>query len=116
MKKNEKLIELCREALDIRLTSHAELKIQTAIDQELNKQTDSESSSPVMIVKELIAYLRITPEILEDYLEEIPCFELGGNLLFRREAIDKWIKSRENKYSMEVTTSNVKNNFKFFVA
>lgn len=57
---------------------------------------------PVMDVDELAEFLRIPKQSLEEYLEEIPFFELGGKLLFNRNSIEKWIKSKErHSYSFE---------------
>lgn len=115
MKEEDKLTELFRDALDIQLTPDAELRIQSTIDKELNPQVSNETP-PIMILSELINYLRITPEILEDYLEEIPCFELGGKLLFRRNAVDKWIESKEKQYAGEVADFNDRDRLKLFIA
>jgi hypothetical protein len=50
---------------------------------------------PVMDVEELADYLRVDRETLEPYLDDIPCFELGGKLLFRRQTIEEWIQQKE---------------------
>ena len=38
---------------------------------------------PVMDMEELAEFLRVDAETVEEYLDQIPCFELGGKLLFR---------------------------------
>jgi len=50
---------------------------------------------PVLDITDLADYLRVGPEVLEPYVEEIPHFELGGRLLFRRVAVENWIAERE---------------------
>ena len=50
---------------------------------------------PVLDVEELADYLRVDREALEPYLDDIPCFELGGKLLFRRKTIEEWIQQKE---------------------
>jgi hypothetical protein len=50
---------------------------------------------PVLDLNELAEFLRVGPEVLETYLEDIPHFELGGRLLFRRVAVENWIAARE---------------------
>jgi hypothetical protein len=50
---------------------------------------------PVLDIHDLAEYLRVEPDLLENYVEEIPHFELGGRLLFRRVAVETWIAERE---------------------
>jgi len=50
---------------------------------------------PVMDITELAEFLRVTPETIGIYLDELPSFELGGKLLFRRASVEKWIERRE---------------------
>jgi hypothetical protein len=50
---------------------------------------------PVLDVEELADFLRVDPATLDRYIPDIPCFELGGKLLFRRETIEEWIRQRE---------------------
>ncbi len=51
-------------------------------------------------------YRRVTSDVLDNYLAEIPCFELGGKLLFRKDAVDEWIKERERNYAGEIREFN----------
>jgi hypothetical protein len=55
---------------------------------------------PVLSVEDLADYLRVDIETLEPYLADIPCFELGGKLLFRRETVEGWIRQREQTVSL----------------
>lgn len=50
---------------------------------------------PVLDLEELTEFLRVTPETIGIYLDELPSFELGGKLLFRRASVEKWIEKRE---------------------
>ncbi len=50
---------------------------------------------PVLDLADLAEYLRVDPATLEQYVGEIPCFELGGRLLFRKSKVEEWIASRE---------------------
>ena len=52
---------------------------------------------PVMDMEELAEFLRTGAETLASYLDEIPAFELGGKLLFRRKSIEEWIARRETR-------------------
>lgn len=50
---------------------------------------------PVLDVDELCDFLRVDKSTLELYLSDIPSFELGGRLLFRRIKVEEWIARRE---------------------
>jgi len=52
--------------------------------------------SPVMDIKELAEFLHVTTETIGTYLDDIPSFEIGGKLLFRRSSVEKWIEKREH--------------------
>ncbi len=112
----EKNIEtLCRAALDARLSDAATLRIQAALDHELDTIRNA-PPKPIMTWTEAADYLRISPESLEAYLGDIPCFELGGNLLFRKEAVDEWIQGRERRYAGDGIAFESKRRLHFFVA
>jgi hypothetical protein len=55
---------------------------------------------PVLSVEDLADYLRVDLETLEPYLADIPCFELGGKLLFRRETVEGWVRQREQAVNL----------------
>ncbi len=112
----EKNIEtLCRAALDARLSDAASLRIQAALDHELAAIRNA-PPKPIMTWTEVADYLRISPEALEAYLGDIPCFELGGNLLFRKEAVDEWIQMREQRYVGDVIAFESRKRLDFSVA
>lgn len=50
---------------------------------------------PVLSVEELAEYLRVDAETLKPYLDDIPCFELGGKPLYRRKTVEEWIRQKE---------------------
>lgn len=56
---------------------------------------------PVLDFAELAEYLHVNPETLEHYVGDIPCFELGGRLLFRRVKVAEWIARRETILGIE---------------
>ena len=114
-KRKPEIQELCRNALNVNLSNSASLKIQMALKEELD-QIRNAPPKPVMTITEVADYLRVTPEIVEDRLGEIPCFEFGGKLLFRKEALDEWIQIREKYYSGEVIEFELKKTLKFSIA
>ena len=50
---------------------------------------------PVMDADDLAKYLKVDVATVYRHLEEIPHFELEGQMRFRRESIDSWLESRE---------------------
>jgi hypothetical protein len=56
---------------------------------------------PVMDMDELAEYLRVDRATIEIHLDEIPCFELGGRLLFRRKSIEDWIQEKEWSFATQ---------------
>lgn len=37
---------------------------------------------------------------IETYLNELPCFEFGGELLFRKKSVENWIEARERRVGL----------------
>ena len=50
----------------------------------------------VMTPEELAMYLRIPPQRIEDEMEDLPSFEIGGRIRFRKERVIEWIEGRES--------------------
>jgi len=59
----------------------------------------------VLDLEELAEFLRVTPETIGIYLDELPSFELGGKLLFRRASVEKWIERREQSIPPTLPTA-----------
>ena len=55
---------------------------------------------PVMDIEELAEFLRVTTDTIGIYLDELPSFELGGKLLFRRASVENWIEQREQSIQL----------------
>jgi anti-sigma factor RsiW len=68
----------------------------------------------VMDMDELADFLRVDPATIGAYLAEIPCFELGGKLLFRRKSVEAWIRTREMHVSVPITGPGVSNSEFFY--
>lgn len=76
------------------------LKIKEAIYKQLPAQGRTEFG-PVLDFNELAEYLRVDREIIGQYLDEIPSFELGGKLLFRKKSVETWIESKETGFRLQ---------------
>jgi anti-sigma factor RsiW len=60
---------------------------------------------PVLDAPELVDFLRIDAKTLEAYIGEIPCFEMGGKLLFRRKSVEDWIRRKETRIGLHIDES-----------
>lgn len=78
------------------------LNISAAIHRAAGYERQTEFG-PVLDFNELAEYLRIDREIIGQYLDEIPSFELGGKLLFRKKSIETWIESKETGFRLQRT-------------
>ena len=76
------------------------LKISKAIHQCARPAIRTEFG-PVLSFDELADYLRVDQETIGQYLDEIPSFELGGKLLFRKKSIESWIESKETGFELQ---------------
>lgn len=79
------------------------INISAAIHRSAGYERQTEFG-PVLDFEELAGYLRIDREIIGQYLDEIPSFELGGKLLFRKKSIEAWIESKETGFRLQRRT------------
>jgi hypothetical protein len=76
------------------------MKISEAIHGEAKPARRTEFG-PVMDMEELAEFLRVDAGTVGEYLDQIPCFELGGKLLFRRKSVEEWIAARERTVAVQ---------------
>lgn len=107
--------KLCRKALDKSLDPEADRRIRGQLDAELGEIADSYIKQ-VMTIIEISDYLQVSVATVEELLGEIPCFELGGQLRFRKESVDEWIRGREKVYSLELLEFNLNKDTKMTTA
>ena len=55
----------------------------------------------IMDVDQVAAFLRLSQAQVLDSLDELPCFEVAGQIRFRRAALLKWIEERESLHRRE---------------
>ena len=53
--------------------------------------------SEIMTVDELARYLRLSTEQIFDIIDQLPRFQIGYEYRFKRESIDQWIRSLEQR-------------------
>ena len=80
------------------------LKIKSSIHGQSKAERRTEFG-PVLDIDELAEFLRVNKDIIEQYLEDIPCFELGGKILFRKKSIEEWIEGREKDFGFQMFES-----------
>ena len=59
----------------------------------------------VMTLEEAAQFLRIGPDELEEIAEDLPAFELAGQVRVRRIRLIEWIEKRERRYVTESISS-----------
>ena len=50
----------------------------------------------IMTLEEVAAYLQIEPDVIWKLLNEIPHFEVGAELRFKKSSVDEWIRMQES--------------------
>ena len=50
----------------------------------------------IMTLEEVAAYLQIEPDVVWKLLNEIPHFEVGAELRFKKSSVDEWIRMKES--------------------
>jgi hypothetical protein len=59
----------------------------------------------VMTLEEVADFLRIGMDDLDEIVEELPAFELGGQIRCRRESLLAWIERREREFSRQAAAT-----------
>lgn len=111
LKKFRETMSLCKDSMDAKLSLSATLKMNSYISKLLNEGKEL-VFGPILNINDLSNYLRVGENIIETYLNEIPCFELGGQILFRKEKVDEWIGKREEKFAFELLGSEIERDFR----
>ena len=111
LKKFRETMSLCKDSMDAELSLSATLKMSSSISKLLNKGKEP-VFGPILNIDDLSNYLRVRGDVIETYLNEIPCFELGGKILFRKEKVDEWIGKREEKFAFELLSSEIERDFR----
>lgn len=59
--------------------------------------SDDAGFPQLMTAEDLAAYLRITPNYVYKLVarDQLPCIHLGARVIFRRDAIDRFLQERE---------------------
>lgn len=71
----------------------------------LAEVTRSAAPSDIMTLEEAAEFLRLTPDQVGELIEELPAFELAGQVRIRRQKLLEWIEQRERGYARETAAS-----------
>ena len=67
----------------------------------VSEQTRGARAPEIMTLAEVAVFLRVTPEQLGEVVDELPAFELGGQIRVRRTKLVEWVEQRERDYARE---------------
>ena len=103
-----KRIEALRRADEL-LTSLPPLEPPTwailAARRALSEAADGRKAHEIMTLAEVAQFLRISAEQLGEVVEDLPAFELAGQVRVRRARLIEWIQQRERDYTRRAAAS-----------
>ena len=71
----------------------------------LAEVTRGPGAPEIMTLEEVAEFLRLSPAQLGEVVEELPAFELGGQIRVRRARLIEWIRQRERDYTRQATAA-----------
>ena len=71
----------------------------------LNETIRGKAPPEIQTLAEAAEFLRISPEQLGEIVEELPAFELAGQIRIRRERLVEWVRQREHEYTHQQSAS-----------
>jgi len=80
--------------------AEALLAARRAISDELRSRAPE-----IMTLEEVGEFLRVTPEQLGEIVEELPAFEIAGQIRIRRARLTQWLEQRERDYTRQSAAS-----------
>ena len=77
----------------------------------LRSSAASFDAPEIMTPEDLARFLRLSPEELDEIIDLVPGFELGGRLRFRKQRVTEWIESRERQREQSLAFQPVESAF-----
>ena len=71
--------------------------LRVTLDLHTQQLQQSKQSSEVMDIEKVANYLRVGIDGVWNMLDELPHFQLGYELRFKKSSIDEWIRAREDR-------------------
>ena len=85
------------------------LRMRQALTQALqDTATPQRDPREIMTMEEVAEFLRTTADEVDRRLADVPCFELGGNILFRRDAVLEWVDRQERSFAADLIASDLR--------
>lgn len=64
------------------------------------REMNSVTINEIMILDEVARYLRVDVDTVWNMLDELPHFQIGYELRFKKSSIDEWIHAKENRIDL----------------
>ena len=71
------------------------------------RETRGGAAPEIMTLAEVTEFLRVSPEALAEVADDLPAFEVGGQVRVRRARLVEWIAERERNYARSRAESEV---------
>jgi len=112
LQKYEMFLESLRDNLENELSDDADLRIRSTLHKTITPQA---STPEILDIEGVAQFLNLSVSQVADILDQLPAFEIGGRIRFRRDRIVAWARDREEKLSKERLQSSIKQSAKFIV-
>jgi anti-sigma factor RsiW len=63
------------------------------------RETRGAGGPEIMTLSEVAEFLRVPPDALADVADDLPAFEIGGQVRVRRARLIEWVAERERSYA-----------------
>jgi len=71
------------------------------------RETRGAGGPEIMTLSEVAEFLRVPPDALAEVADDLPAFEIGGQVRVRRTRLIEWIAERERSYARSRAESEV---------
>lgn len=71
----------------------------------LTQATGRAPANEIMTLDDVADFLRLTPDQLGEIADQLPAFELAGQIRIRRERLLQWVEQRERSYTRQTAES-----------
>jgi hypothetical protein len=85
------------------LPSSTASRILDTIEARARAQEQAQPAREIMTLDEAVSYLRLSPTQAEEILNDLPAFELAGQIRIRRSRLIEWVEQQERIYQRNVT-------------
>jgi len=103
----ERLATLRRADTGLRMLGRAAVPAQAVLRayQAVSAELAPPPPAEVLMLEQAAAMLQVTPRELAEVMDELPLFEIAGQLRIRRARLLEWVQQRERNYSRQRSES-----------